>query len=163
MFIWKYVDIDPIEVSKLVTLFKLHMPNNSYFIQHVNINLTEFIGLKLYKCALVQVPPNTTTLIHKDMRPGDDTNMLALNIPLDNCENVITNLYRSDIQPIQVVTNNKQLYWHYKAADCEKISEFIVTRPLIFNTSILHCVHNPTNKWRRAISLRFIKDPWHLV
>ena len=84
-------------------------------------------------------------------------------IPLDNCDESTTNFWESTSKPSLRQTKNGHVYSYYEESKCTKLTEYKLTSPVIFDTKILHNVTNPTNQIRRAISLRFKEDPWHLV
>ena len=167
MFIWKYIDIPIDLVEEIKQEYKLGMTKNEFFLQDVNIKMKKFMGLEIESPALIQVRPNFLKHlnIHTDEYNTSTINqpMLAINIPLENCENSTTAFWKSNKKPIRKSTPNSFTYDQYFSKHCEKIDEFKLTQPVIFNTQIPHSVINPTNKWRRAISLRFIEDPWHLT
>ena len=164
MFIWKHVDIPPDLIQQIQEEFKSAIPKNETFFQIVNLKIQEFMGLEIQQAVLIQVRPNclNSVNIHKDeVRPNNC--VLALNFPWENCEDSSTIFWKTDQPAVKKFTHNGFPYDHYDIKYCEKISEFKLTQPVIFNTRILHSVINPTDKWRRAISLRFNKDPWNLT
>jgi hypothetical protein len=174
MFIWKYIDIPIKDIQKVQAEYKSAIPKNEIFYQTVNIKIKKFMGLRIEKAILIQVRPEkkdsniypngySTLDIHKDNLIGIGGE-LAINIPLENCENSITSFWKTDKPQIKKFTTHAMLYYGYpNDTHFEKIDEFKLTQPVIFNTQIPHSVINPTDKWRRAISLRFIEDPWHLT
>lgn len=162
MFIWQYINLPVDEVRKIQYEFNQAMPDNDLFFQNLNIDTKHVLSLPLKEVVLIQVPPwggIDNEGIHTD---AGDTK-LAINIPLYNCEDSITSFWESSISPELYKTKNNHEYAYYKADNCKKIAEFKLIDPVIFEVKIPHTVTNPTNKWRRAISLRFIKDPWHLI
>jgi len=162
MFIWQYIDLPENEVIKIQNEFRLQLPNNDLFFQSVNIGITEFCSMPLESAILIQVAPKAGihhTGIHTDINPSE----LALNIPLENCDDSITSFWET-FKPLEIrETPNKLFYNYYDPNHCRKIAEFKLTKPVIFNSVIAHNVSNPTDKWRRAISLRFKTAPWHLI
>jgi hypothetical protein len=88
---------------------------------------------------------------------------LAINIPLENCEDSTTSFWESSVPPIPSKTPNGYTFSTYDKNFCKKIAEYTLDRPILLNTSVPHEVINNSNKWRRAITLRFIDDPWHLT
>ena len=127
--------------------------------------MTHFLNVEIAQAVLIQMPPMGGIRddgIHKDMNLTNKST-LAINIPLENCEGSITKFWKSDKPESIHYTPNGHLYRSFKAVDCEQISEVKLIKPFIFDTNILHSVSNPQNVWRRAISIRFKKDIWHLV
>jgi hypothetical protein len=162
-FIWKYIDLEESTVKKIQEEYLNHLPTNNHFFQEIKLNITEFLGLEVQKFVLIQVLPNAIGRIHTDWRPANYGNQLALNIPLLNCENSITSLWKSDYSPPTQYTENGQPYNFYDPTRCVKIAEFKLTQPTIFRTDLPHSVDNSSNCVRTAISIRFKRDPWHLI
>jgi len=162
-FIWKYIDLEESTVKKIQEKYLNHLPTNNHFFQEIKLNITEFFGLEVQRFVLIQVLPNAIGRIHTDWRPANYGNQLALNIPLLNCENSITSLWKSDYSPPTQYTENGQPYNFYDPTRCVKIAEFKLTQPTIFRTDLPHSVDNSSNCVRTAISIRFKRDPWHLI
>lgn len=162
MFYWKYFNVPEHEIEFIKNLYKENLPNNFEFFQIISIPIKTFLDLKISRAVLIQVAPNARGRIHTDYRPEGYS--LALNIPLENCENSITTLWEADEKNTEIrYTTNNSPYHYYDPALCKKITEFHLKEPVIFDTSIPHAVDNYSDKWRRAISLRFEPDPWHLI
>ena len=162
VFYWKYQPIPDTELEIIKNIYRENLPSNSEFFQVVNIPIKTFMNLKISRAVLIQVEPNAKGRIHTDYRPEGFS--LALNIPLENCENSVTSMWDTtdQITEIRYTTNNSP-YHYYDPVLCKKITEFQLTSPILFDTSIPHSVDNLSDKWRRAISLRFEPDPWHLI
>jgi len=163
MFYWKHLDIDPNEIKRIQNLYRPRMPKNMHFFQALNIPLTEFLGYEVQRFVLIQVAPGAEGRIHTDWRPTDYGDQLALQIPLDNCDEAITEMWESSYDPPVQYTDNGQPYRFFDPEKCRKVTEFRVTKPVLFRTDIPHSVSNPGTKPRRAISVRFKKDPWEWV
>lgn len=162
---WKYIDIDPDELTLLrakVKLFESTFASLS-FQQPLDLGLTHFLNRPVAYFILVQIQPQTTISIHSDERPNNLS--LAVNIPLENCDNTTTSfyVYDSDRPPeIKHTVDNKQ-FKRYNPDYCRKVSEYQLTSPVILRTDVLHNVVNNNNTIRRAISVRFVEDPWDLI
>jgi hypothetical protein len=163
MFLWKYIDISNEEIENIKKLYLNNLPNNNHFFQPIDIDISNFLGLEVQRFVLIQVEANAVGRIHTDWRPNNYGNQLALNIPLINCENSTTSLWSSDYDPPTQYTANGQPYNFFNPDRCIKLSEFRLTAPVIFRTDVPHSVDNPTSEIRKAISIRFKTDPWHLV
>jgi hypothetical protein len=162
MFYWKYQDVPNNEILRLQELYKKVLPNNSEFFQIVPLEIKMFMGLKISRPVLIQVEPNARGRIHTDFRPEGYS--LALNIPLENCDNSVTSLWEAPSELVEIrYTTNRSPYHYYNPNLCKKITEFSLTKPVLFDTSIPHSVDNFSDQWRRAISLRFEPDPWYLT
>ncbi len=163
MFYWKYIDIDPLQVKEIQDLYRARLPRNLHFFQALNIPLKEFLGYEVQRFVLIQVAPGAEGRIHTDWRPNDYGDQLALQIPLDNCNESITELWESSYDPPVQYTDNGQPYRFFDPNKCKKVTEFCLTRPIMFRTDVPHSVSNTSNKVRRAISIRFKKDPWEWI
>jgi hypothetical protein len=162
MFYWKYQDIPEDEIAMIQEKYRKILPNNCEFFQVVPLDIKTFMGLKISRAVLIQVEPNAKGRIHTDFRPEGYS--LALNIPLENCENSITTMWDAAAEVVEIrYTTNNSPYHYYNPNLCKKITEFSLTKPVLFDTSVPHAVDNYSDNWRRAISLRFEPDPWHLT
>jgi hypothetical protein len=161
-FTWKYVDIDKDAVLEIQNIFLKNLPTNQLFFQPLDLNIKEFIGLSVTQSVLIQVDPNSRDpLVHTDHRI--DNTVLALNIPLINCHQSITELWKSSSAPEIKKTANGQPYKIFDITKCEKLTEFILDKPVLFRTDIPHRVINRSELPRKAISIRFKTDPWYLI
>jgi hypothetical protein len=163
MFYWKYINLNETVIKSLQDEYYKHLPDNSHFFQQLDLPIEEFLGLEVQRFVLIQVVPNATGRIHTDWRPSNFGNQLALNIPLEHCEDSVTSLWSSDYTPPTQFTDNGQPYNFYDPKRCVKITEFKLTQPVLFRTDLPHSVDNPSNNVRKAISIRFKQDPWHLI
>lgn len=163
MFIWQYVDLDPGEVNKIKEKYLLGLPSTHNFFQNLNLGITEFIGRPIFKTVLITQVAHGKGMIHRDVRPNDN-NVLAINIPLINCENSVTEFWDTteDTNRIQY-TSSGSPYTGFNRSSCTKIDEYILTRPVLFRTDIPHSLSNYSNKNRLGISIRLVTDPWDLV
>lgn len=162
MFLWQYIDVDPDEVERVKEIFKKNLPQNLHFFQNLEIGIDQFMGMPVIMCALIQVMPMHQGKIHTDVRTGY-SGVLAINIPLMDCENSVTELWSTTSETRKEYTENSAPYSVFETAQCTKIDQFILDRPVIFRTDVPHSVKNNSMKIRRAISLRFKDDPWHLI
>jgi hypothetical protein len=163
MFLWKYIDIDPLAIEEIQQYYLKALPANDHFFQQLDLGIDTFMGMEIQRAVLIQVVPNAVGRIHTDFRPKDFGDQLALQIPLINCDHTITEMWKSTYDPPVQYTTNGQPYRYFDPARCDKISEFRVTRPILFRTDIPHSVSNYSNTIRKAISIRFKQDPWHLI
>lgn len=166
MFIWKYVDLPEKEVEELKQIYLASQSTwkNNYFFQSLDLGVKEFIGRPVFKTVLILAAPNLVGKLHIDFRPHDN-NTLAINIPLINCDNAVTEFWESN-QTSSVVEYSPSGSPYLSCGDrttCKKIDEYTLTKPVLFNTSIPHSVNNYSDKVRAAISLRLAVDPWDLV
>jgi hypothetical protein len=162
-FLYKFIeDIDENILENIKNIFLNNLPDTNNFFIPVQLGIKEFIGLEVTHSILICANPRRRSGIHVDYRA--DKLKLALNIPLKNCNDSITEFWDSGgTEPEHSITSINVPYKSYKIENCQQIAEFRLTKPVIFNTKIPHSVNNLSNKPRLAISLRFKEDPWHLV
>lgn len=163
MFYWKYIDLDPEVISNIQQTYKKFLPRNDHFFQTLNIGTDSFLDMPVQRFVLIQVSPKAVGRIHTDFRPSEFGDQLALQIPLENCEDSITHMWESDYDPPVQYTSNNQPYRFFEPTRCKPVTSFKLTRPVIFRTDIPHSVDNPGLTTRKAISIRFVNDPWHLL
>jgi hypothetical protein len=167
MFIWQYIDLPEDEVLEITTRAREaleKLPKNQHFYQGLDLGITKFMGLDLFKIVVIQSLGGALGNIHTDYRVHDNNNTLAINFPLVNCENSFTEFWKSkEYDPTIRYTSSNTPYIGFNRENCVKISEYTLTRPVVFNTSVPHSVRNESTMPRLAISLRLINDPWHLV
>lgn len=159
MFIWKYINLPEDELLQLLIQCRQVLPNNQLFFQRLDTGITHFLSMPLRAIGLVQVPPEAISNIHIDTGKS----ALAINIPLENCKDSTTSFWESLIPPTPGKTPNGHTYSSYDKNFCKKITEYTLDGPILLNTSVPHEVINNSNKWRKAISLRFLDDPWNLT
>jgi hypothetical protein len=163
MFIWKYVDLDPVEVNKLKEIYLAALPVPAHFFQTLDLGVKEFMGRPVFKTVIINAMGNSFGKIHRDHRPHDN-NVLAINIPLINCDNAVTEFWDTTEDPNLIqYTSSGSPFIGFNRSSCTKIDEFILTRPVVFKTDLPHSVNNYSDKPRLAISLRLVEDPWDLV
>ena len=167
MFIWKYLDLPESEVTELKERYlasRSTWKSDRYFFQTLDLGIKEFMGRPIFKTVLIVAAPKRIGKLHIDYRPHDN-NTLAINIPLINCDNAITEFWESN-EKSSVVEYSPSGSPYLSCGDrttCTKIDEYRLVKPVLFNTSIPHVVDNYSDKPRIAISLRLVQDPWDLV
>ena len=167
MFIWKYLDLPESEVTELKERYlasRSTWKSDRYFFQTLDLGIKEFMGRPIFKTVLIVAAPKSIGKLHIDYRPHDN-NTLAINIPLINCDNAITEFWKSN-EKSSVVEYSPSGSPYLSCGDrttCTKIDEYRLVKPVLFNTSIPHVVDNYSDKPRIAISLRLVQDPWDLV
>ena len=174
-FIWQYFEeVDMTEVSRVQKIYRGYLdktePNKAFF-QNLSLPIREFMGLEVVRTVLIQIEPFSNGVIHTDFRDaecdqnGGHTNILSLNIPLENCLDSYTDIWESDHTPkIKYSPGSSVPYNSYPEYLCRKISSFTLDKPVIFRTDLPHSANNKQNQLpRKAISLRFRHDPWQWV
>lgn len=113
------------------------------------------------KVAYISTPPNTRQSPHKD--DGDE--ILAINFPVINNNEVVTELWDEDgLSSIKLMTKGTYIpYYRYLVSGIKPQASYILDKPTILNIKKVHSVVNNTDKPRVSLSFRFYNDPWHLV
>ena len=171
-FTWKYIDLDNGLVEEIRQAYLNNLPdysNGTYFFQMLDIDLPLIKGKRVVTAGLIYSPGNANTrFAHKD--PIDHINgssPYALNIPLINCENSKTTLYK-DRKPMFIVNSghmrkhlppNAEYVEMQSVYKAKVITSYVLDRPILFNTRIFHGVVNNSPEPRIAISLRFAENP----
>ena len=111
--------------------------------------------------AYISCAANTTQEVHLDS--GDCE--LALNFPVINCENVITDFfeYKEQNLTLKYTMGTNLPYLFYDITGMNIISSLNLVKPTILNIKMPHRVVNHTDLERISISFRFMEDPWKLV
>jgi hypothetical protein len=167
MFVWKYLDLPELAVEELKARYLASQStwkSDRYFFQSLDLGVKEFMGREVFKTVLIVAAPNLGGKLHIDHRPHDN-NTLAINIPLINCDNAVTEFWKSN-ETSSVIEYSPSGSPYLSCGDRTtgtKIDEYRLVRPVLFNTSIPHVVDNYSNSPRIAISLRLAQDPWDLV
>lgn len=160
IFTWKYIDIDKSLVDEIQDIYLKHLDpdlSNYCFFQATAIKVPNVLGIKVKHCCLVYSKGNEKPQFsHKD--PIVDSTF-ALNIPLKNCENSITRLYKDNKKPMYAFTTKGRLTEVQPIEKSVFLTSYVLDKPLLFNTQILHSVENFSPEPRLAISLRFKKNP----
>ena len=160
-FTWKYFNIDEELVKEIKDIYLKNLKEDvsQYtFFQVLRLNIPDIMGHKVVGAGLVYSPGNhTSKFSHKDPMV-DGASAFALNIPLANCDNSVTTLYKSRKSPMFTFYGTR-IAEIAKVTDCDKVTSYTLDSPILFNTQILHAVDNFSAHPRLAISLRFDKDP----
>lgn len=114
-------------------------------------------GLDPLRIAWVQIRPGQTQVVHRDIGYT-----LALQLPVQGCEGVPTIIYESQ-DPGHRIGNHNHSYINYNPTGVREIDRYVLTKPLLFQSSTIHSVQNFTDHKRYALSVRFRTDPWWLL
>jgi hypothetical protein len=118
----------------------------------------------LEMAALHLMPAHREGQLHSDndesLRPR-----LALNLDIENSDLTKTILFKVNNSGNLSSTPRGLPYvlYQYSEDTCKKITEYDLSKPVLFDTAKPHLVTNNTNYRRVAISLRFKSDPIHLI
>lgn len=139
-----------IDISRI----KMHCPVLSSWMQNKN--------LKIFKAAIIITKNNFSNSIpHIDAQ----VNSLALNFPIENCEETETIFYTTQT-PLETVISKKPngvIYKSLKNKDWIEIGKYTLDSATLLNTHVPHKLVNYGNNKRVALSIRFDPDPWELI
>lgn len=162
------------EIKTFLTPYIINLEKDDQVFEHIQ-DLPRFIeftpsltawlqelGCGLYKqLALIITGANKNQNIHTDAQKNE----LALNIGLQ-VDNTSTRMYKIIAGKPKTISYGSQglTYIDYSACELEQHTEYtLLNNPVLFNTKHIHNVINPTDKTRIAVSIRFFKDPDHLI
>jgi hypothetical protein len=169
-FYFNYIDI-PYDLNEVQTFYKNNpIPNGYFTIQDINVVLQalpsikkwfEDNGCKPNKVAYISTSANVVQPPHKD----NSDQILAVNFPVDNCNEVETVFYDdTNVRSVLLHTRATNVpYHHYLLGDRKPTTRYILSKPVILNVKKIHSVVNTTNKDRISLSFRFEQEPWHIV
>jgi hypothetical protein len=169
-FYFNYIDI-PYDLNEVQTFYKNNpIPNGYFTIQDINVVLAALPSIKKWfednnckpnKVAYISTLANVVQPPHKD----NSDQVLAVNFPVDNCDEVKTVFYDdTNVKSVLLHTHATNIpYHHYLLGGREPTTHYILSKPVILNVKKIHSVVNTTNKNRISLSFRFEQDPWHLV
>lgn len=93
------------------------------------------------------------------------TNSLALNFPIKNCEESETVFYSTET-PLETTILEKPngvVYKSLKNKDWIEIEKYTLDSATVLNTHVPHKIVNRGKNKRVALSIRFDPDPWSLL
>jgi hypothetical protein len=163
-FIWKYMDIDQSLVDEIKDIYLKNIKKDLThygFFQIIDATIPNIMGQKVVIPALIYCPRNyVPQYSHKDKDlTGNNVtySTFALNIPLINCENSRTIFY--ECKKTEKFFYKERLIEVKDISNCKEIGSYVLDKPILFNTQVLHAVFNHSDMPRLAISLRFEKNP----
>jgi len=171
-FTWAHFDLAPELVQEIQDIYTKELnpdPDSYNFYQWLPVKVPDINGLRVHKAALIYCRGNEKPRFsHKDPIPPDrvrggeyrDWAPIVLNIPLRNCENSRTSLYKDVKDPMQILTPYNEPAVIAPIEECKLLTSFVLDRPILFNTQVLHAVENFSPEPRFAISLRFKDSPY---
>ena len=169
-FYFNYIDIsyDLNEVQAFYT--NNPIPHGYFTIQDINIVLEALPSINKWfkdnnckpnRVAYISTSANIVQPPHKD----NTDQILAVNFPVYNCEEVKTVFYDdTNVRSILTYTQAHNIpYYYYELDGRVPIVEYILSKPVILNVKKIHSVVNNSNKDRVSLSFRFEEEPWHLI
>ena len=161
IFTWKYIDVDNDLVEEIRDIYLKNLKENlsQYnFFQVLPICIPNVMGKEVIGAGLVYSSGNhKSSYAHKDPIVKD-LSTFALNIPLVNCQDSLTTLYKSRKAPMYNF-NSYGITEIAKLSNCDAVTSYTLDKPILFNTQVLHAVDNLSPDPRLAISLRFTSNP----
>ena len=103
--------------------------------------------------------------LHSDS-DGSMPGRLALNLDIENADVTKTKLYKISVPGTMHLTGSQKLpyiVYQNNANTCEQVTEYDLSKPVLFDYVKPHCVTNHTDHRRVAITLRFRNDPVYLL
>ena len=91
---------------------------------------------------------------------------LAINFPIQDCENSVTKFYNPGGNNATKVLRrhpNGISYYHYDNVIWEELDSYSLTVPTLLNVHVPHKVEHYGDNTRLAMSIRFHQDPWFLI
>jgi len=171
-FTWTHFDLAPELVQEIQEIYTKELnpdPDSYNFYQWLPVKVPDINGLRVHKAALIYcMGHEKPRFSHKDPIPPDrarggghkDWAPIVLNIPLRNCENSRTSLYKDVKDPLHILTPYNEPAVIAPIEECKLLTSFVLDRPILFNTQVLHAVENFSPEPRFAISLRFKESPY---
>ena len=92
-------------------------------------------------------------------------NSLALNFPIQNCENSYTEFYQIPKDSLMIAKRNGEVLSKSIISNSfgECVTKYYLNSAVLINTHQPHKVVCLDHEQRICISFRFVKDPWHLI
>jgi hypothetical protein len=157
-FTWKYMNIDDILVDEIKDLYskKINKDLTQYgTYQILDVDVPNILGHKVSVTGLHYTPAGyAPKLSHIDPITHS---ALALNIPFLNCENTKTVFYES--KKLDKFMYKGRIAEGRHLSKCQEIDSYVLDKPILLNTQVLHAVFNYGDKPRVSITLRFEKNP----
>lgn len=174
-FTWQHINLDVELVEEIKSIYLKNLPdyrNGLPAFQKLELQIPDVNGMRVVVPGLFYSSGlNNWSYAHKDPIDQECTrSTLALNIPLINCENSRTSLYKEN-KLMQPSLLNEHIDGNYVSTDLKNtielqkknkkqlLTSYVLNRPILFNTRIFHAVENFSIKPRLAISLRFERNP----
>lgn len=169
-FYFNYIDI-PYDLDEVQAYYNSKPLNSGHFtLQDINKVLNVLPSIKKWfeennckpnNVAYISTAPYFAQPPHKD----NADQILAVNFPVYNCEEVKTVFYDdTNVKTTLRYTQAHNIpYYHYEIDRRAPIAEYILSKPVILNVKKIHSVVNNSNKDRISLSFRFEEEPWHLI
>lgn len=169
-FYFNYIDI-PYDLNEVQVYYNSKPVGSGHFtLQDINKVLDALPSIKQWfkdnnckpnKVAYISTQANFVQPPHKD----NLNQILAVNFPVYNCEEVKTVFYDdTNVNAILKYTQAHNIpYYYYEIDERAPIAEYILSKPVILNVKKIHSVVNNSDKDRVSLSFRFEEEPWHLI
>ena len=169
-FYFNYIDI-PYDLNEVQEYYNSKpLGSGNFTLQDIDKVLDALPSIKKWfvdnnckpnKVAYISTLANFVQPPHKD----NTDQILAVNFPVYNCEEVKTVFYDdTNVKTILMHTQAHNIPYHYYVlGGREPIEQYILSKPVILNVKKIHSVVNTSNKNRVSLSFRFEEEPWHLI
>lgn len=152
------------------SLYPKYWHVESKFINQELIDSFLKFNLELVDVEIFKKTPGAIGAVHTDVIYNNTTNTwdpwnCAININLDNTESIMYWFSTTLPQVLPTFEKAKLNGIHYgtrnnnKFTDFTILDRFMITKPTLVRTSVIHTVENTDNKDRWCISLRFKGNP----
>lgn len=169
---YKYLDLDFLSVAEKL---KTYILDNRDQMQGVWTNLdtqkilllfpevqTMFdpMNIKIKRISIVSHVVPGSSRIHRD-----DTNCnVRINIPILNCDNSVTNFYKTDARPVKRFTENGTPYLQIDNSQCVLVDSFCLNRPAALRVTEPHqVIINPDYSPRISCTIEFVENIDYLL
>lgn len=171
-FYFKHIEIP--NLDQILAEFKIEIDFNQYSepFSYIDLNFLNNCTLFGDWCKKNNLEIRKAAIIMSDQKfnhfpPHIDSqdNALALNFPISNCEDSYTEFY--EIPKNSLIITKKKENVLSKSIIAESfgncITKYNLNSAVIINTHRPHKIVCANTKKRICLSIRFMKDPWHLV
>lgn len=170
---YRYIDLD---YKKSADILRSYFKENQHMFKTFWTHLKAKEILKTYPEIQEMFNPLNITIQEINMIVSYNTNPLdgihrdhteqnvRINIPILNCENSITNFYKSDVKPTLSYLLNGFGYAHITRENCTLVDSFCLDRPAAIRVRELHqVVTNSKNLPRISATFQFIENIDYLL
>jgi hypothetical protein len=117
------------------------------------------LGLNISHFAIIKMIDGHSTDIHIDWGAPSS----RIQWPILNCSKSTTKLYKISKGKPRVDIIGKIPYWNLSDAEFEVVDEFNLSKPVVWRTSLPHCVFPENKETRYSLTCYFTTAPDHLL
>lgn len=167
-------DIEISNLEKILEEFKKSLDFNLYTepFTYVDVGLFDSCENFLFWCNENKLSINKIAVVVSDHKSNNalphidsQENLLALNFPIENCQDTYTELYKIPEKYIEVVREKhgvlSKSIISKNFGHC--VARYQLSNAVLINTHQPHKIICNHENRRICLSFRFIEDPWHLI